>query len=150
MGAAEKEIDSLPSLLEQFMHEPEDELARVLWHAHVMLIKHPVAARAAFRAISAEGRRFATTKEGKRYKARLAGSELIRRGRSVWELATLGMLNETPSMLPTQFVDMLAYAAGLTDLEPALALAVEPTTTALMSNQVGVHLLEEGDEEGAA
>lgn len=114
------------SLLELLWHEPEDELARVLVKAQLTLIKHPVAARAAFRAIAAEGRRFAETEDGKRWKKQLSGSELIRRGRSVFELATLGMASESPELLPTQFVDMLSYAAGLADLEPALARAVEP------------------------
>ena len=110
--------DSLPALLELFLDEPEDDLGRVLRQAHVLLLKHPVAARAAFRAIAAEGRRFAETDEGKAWKERLVGSELVRRGRSVWEIATLGMLDENPArLLPTQFVDALCYAAGLSDLE---------------------------------
>lgn len=118
--------DDLPALLESLLHEPDDELARVLRRAHVALLKYPVAARAAFRAIVAEGRRFAETEEGARWKERLADSELVQRGRSVWELATLGMLDEKDRMLPTQFVDMFCYAASLVDLEPALARAVEP------------------------
>jgi hypothetical protein len=122
----QSEDDSFGSLLELLWHEPEDDLARVLVQAQLTLIKHPVAARAAFRAIAAEGRRFAETEEGKRWKKRIAGSDLIRRGRSVFELATLGMVNEQPQILPTQFVDMLSYAAGLANLEPALARAVEP------------------------
>lgn len=114
------------ALLELIANEPEDELTRVLWQAHLLLVKHPVAARAAFRALAAQGRRFAETNEGAQWKERLAGSELIQRGRSVWELATLGMLDESPRVLPAQFVDMLSYAAGLADLEPVLARAAEP------------------------
>jgi hypothetical protein len=118
--------DNLSSLLELLWHEPEDDLARILVKAQLTLIKHPVAARAAFRAIAAEGRKFAQTEEGQAWKKRLAGSDLIRRGRSVFELATIGMVSEDAQVLPSQFVDMLSYAAGLADLEPALARAVEP------------------------
>lgn len=118
--------DDLLALLERIAAEPEDELTSALWEAQRLLVKHPVAARAAFRALVAQGRRFAETNEGARWKERLVGSELVRRGRSVWELATLGMLDESPRVLPTQFVDMLSYAAGLADLEPVLARAAEP------------------------
>ena len=121
--------DTLDAMLDLASTEPDDELSRLLWHAHVLLMKHPVAARAAFRALAAEGKRFAETEEGARWKRRLAGSELIARGRSVWEVATLGMLDESTRVLPTQFVDMLSYAAGLADLEPALARATEPRAT---------------------
>jgi hypothetical protein len=142
--------DSLESLLELLWDEPEDDLARVLVRAQLTLIKHPVAARAAFRAVVAEGRRFGETEEGQRWKKRLAGSDLIRRGRSVFELATLGMVNEQPQILPTQFVDMLSYAAGLANLEPALARAVEPAllrATTKASNNDAPGLLGNNDGE---
>jgi hypothetical protein len=132
--------DDLPALFALLLNEPEDELARVIWQAQVLLLKHPVAARAAFRAVAAEGRRFAETEEGARWKARLAGSELIRRGRSVWEVATLGMVDETTRVLPTQFVDMLSYAAGLADLEPVLARAVEPPSPEALESSVSERL----------
>jgi len=134
--------DDLSALFALLSTEPEDELARVIWQAHIVLLKHPVAARAAFRAVAAEGRRFAETEEGARWKHRLAGSDLVRRGRSVWELATLGMVDETPAVLPTQFVDMLCYAAGLADLEPALARAVEPPLFTEAFEHPGAPLLE--------
>jgi hypothetical protein len=118
--------DSLASLLDDWLAEPDDELGRFLQAMRMVLLKHPVAAQAAFRALSAEGRRYATTPEGAAWKDRLAGSELMQRGRSVWELATLNMLDEGGSnMLPTQYVDALCYAAGLADLEPRLARVVE-------------------------
>jgi hypothetical protein len=123
MSAAQ---DSLTSLLDDWLQEPDDELGRFLQGMRMILIKHPIAAQAAFRALSAEGRRFAAMPEGATWKERLAGSELMQRGRSVWELATLNMLDEAgPNMLPTQYVDALCYAAGLADLEPRLARVVE-------------------------
>jgi len=133
MSAATVE-DDLPALLALMLDEPEDELASMLWHAHVMLMKHPIAARAAFRSLVAEGRRYAReSEEGAAWKARLKDSDIVRRGRSVWELATLGMLTETPGMLPTQLIDMLAYTAGLASLEPTLARAVEPRPSTSLS-----------------
>lgn len=106
--------------------QPDDELGRMIEEVHGLLLKHPFAARGAFRALVAEGRRFAETEEGARWKRRLEGSELIQRGRSVWEIATGGMLDEAPTLLPTQLIDLLAHAVTLDDLEPALARAVEP------------------------
>ena len=118
---------SVSALLELLTEdEPDDLLSRALQEAHLLLLKHPIAARAAFKAVSAEGRTFAATEEGKLWQKRLAGSDLIRRGRSVWEIGTLAMLEEPGDrLLPSQFVDALSYAAALTDLEPRLARAVE-------------------------
>ncbi len=120
------------SLFELLSEQPEDELSSALQNAHRLLLKHPVAARAAFRALAAEGRRFAATPEGKQWAARLAGSDLMRRGRSLWEVATLGMLEErSTQMLPTQLLDALCHAVARPDLEPALARAAEPRPDSL-------------------
>jgi len=119
--------DSTLGLLDAWLDEPEDELGRFLQCVRVNLLKHPVAALAAYRALSEEGRRFAQTPAGTEWRRRLAGSELIRRGRDVWEIATHNMLEEdTPRLLPSQYVDALCYAASLADLELQLARASEP------------------------
>lgn len=115
------------SLLQSFVREPDDELERVIRGVHVLLLKHPLAARHAYRALVAEGRRFASTPEGALWKQRLEDSELVLRGRALWDVMTLGMLEEEGDhLLPTQYVEGLSRAAALDDLEPRLARCVFP------------------------
>lgn len=117
------------ALLDHLLDEgDEDDVARLVTCAHAVLLKHPIASRAAFRALVAEGRRFAETDAGRGWKERLEASDLVERARSVFEIASLGMLDEKPDVLPTQLIDMLAYAVSVEDLEPRLARAVEPRT----------------------
>ncbi len=119
--------DSLVSMLDAWLSEPEDELGSLLRCIRLTLLKHPVAAQAAFAALSAEGQYYAKTPEGERWKKRLAGSELMRRGRDIWEVATLNMLRSgAPELLPSQYIEALSYAASLLDLESRLARASEP------------------------
>ncbi len=106
--------------------EPEDELSSLLRDAQLLLLKYPVAAQAAFRAFVAEGRRFAETEEGKRWKGELAGSELIRRGRVVWEVGTLNILEEhAETAIPGKVVDAIVQATAERALEPLLARLFE-------------------------
>ena len=100
----------------------DDDLQRILQEAQFLLLKHPVAAQAAFSALVAEGRRFASTAEGRRWEARLRGSDLIRRGRVVWEVVTMKMLEEhAPNVLPTTYLDAMVKATASSELEPLLA-----------------------------
>jgi hypothetical protein len=98
----------------------DDELVRILREGQFLILRHPVAAQAALRALVAEGRRFAETAAGRRWKDRLARSELIRRGRMVWQGSVLNMLEEnSDTPLPSAFLDALLAAAASEDL-PAL------------------------------
>jgi len=94
----------------------------VLREAQYALLKHPVAAQAAFASLVAEGRRFAATPEGRGWAERLASSELMREGRTVWEVATLQILEEEPAnLLPSTYVDALVKATSSPELESLLA-----------------------------
>ena len=98
----------------------DDELVRILREGQFLILRHPVAAQAALRALVAEGRRFAETAAGRRWKDRLARSELIRRGRMIWQGSVLNMLEEnSDTPLPSAFLDALLAAAASEDL-PAL------------------------------
>jgi hypothetical protein len=106
--------------------EPDDELSSLLRSAQVILLKYPVAAQAAFRAFVNEGRRFAETPEGQRWKSELAGSELIRRGRVVWEVGTLNILEEhAETAIPSKVVDAVVQATAVRALEPLLSRLFE-------------------------
>jgi len=118
---------ALDSLLSELAEEPTDELDVLLRELRWVILKHPVAARAVYRALVAEGRRYAATEEGAAWRRRLDSSPLIRRGRSVWELATCNMLDEDATRaLPTQLIDAFCRAAAMSDLEPELARRLEP------------------------
>ena len=105
--------------------EGDDEDERLLARlraAQVILLKYPIAAQALIAALIAEGRRFAATPEGARWKESLAGSDLLRRGRAVWEAATLRAFDADPERpLPTTYLEAFARACQRGDLEPLLA-----------------------------
>ncbi|WP_437994900.1 hypothetical protein WMF26_26125 [Sorangium sp. So ce185] len=108
------------------LHDPEDELAVVLRTAQQLLLRYPAAAQALFRAFAAEGRAFAQTPEGQRWREELSGSELIRRGRVVWEVGTLNLLEEdADTMLPSKLLDAIVHTAGVDALEPLLSRLFE-------------------------
>jgi hypothetical protein len=91
----------------------EVDLVRGLQHA---LLTHPVASQAAFSALVTEGRRFAETAEGREWRDRLVKSSLLRRVRLVFDLSTLGLLEEGATGLPSNYLDALfMMAAGDTD-----------------------------------
>ena len=116
----------LDGLLGALADDRDDELSVLLREVRWAIIKHPIAARSAFRALVLEGRRFAATEDGQAWRDRLSESELMRRGRSVWELATCNMLDDDPTrVLPTQLIDAFCHAATIEDLEPQLARRLE-------------------------
>jgi hypothetical protein len=118
--------DEVDSLLELLAGDPTDELSALLAELRWIVLKHPLAARAAARALIAEGRRFAATEDGARWRRRLAGSELVRSGQVVWEAGTMNALDDSDGALPTDLIDAFCYATTRRDLEPAVARALEP------------------------
>ncbi|MGI9591762.1 MAG: hypothetical protein ACR2P8_10375 [Myxococcota bacterium] len=108
------------------IREPESDLHHLLREAQYVLLRHPVAAQAAFAALVAEGRRFGRSEEGRAWRRRLEGSDLMRRGRVVWEVFSLKMLEENPpGVLPTAYLEAMVKAASMADLEPMLARLFE-------------------------
>ncbi|MBK6535664.1 MAG: hypothetical protein IPF99_40885 [Deltaproteobacteria bacterium] len=104
-----------------FEAREEDGLFAALRQAQALIVRYPVAAQALFAAAVAEGRAYSATPEGTALRERLKGSELIRRGRVVWEVGTLNVLEEEPTtILPSKVMDALARAATVPDLEPML------------------------------
>lgn len=131
--AAALTLDPIGSLLGLLLDEPEDELSRLLLELRWLALKHPIAARAACRALRAEGERYAATPEGRAWRRRLAGSELVRRGQLVWEVGTSNALDgngdggdDDVVVLPSELVDAFARAAARRDLESAIARRTEP------------------------
>ncbi len=119
------------------LDEPDDRLEALLRRAQLALLQHPVAAQAIVRALVLEGRRFAQTEEGAALRGQLAGSELVQRGRAVWEGMTLNMFTpDDRTAVPSVLVDAVLGAATRDDLERVLAglftegqAAMDRTTT---------------------
>jgi hypothetical protein len=117
----------IESLLGLLLDEPEDELAQLLTELRWLVLKHPIAARAAIRALRTEGQRFAATGDGAAWRRRLAGSELIRRGQLIWDVGTSNALDHDDGrVLPSELIDAFARASARRDLETAIARRTEP------------------------
>jgi hypothetical protein len=99
---------------------PPENALQVLRRLQTLVLKHPVAAKAAFNALVAEGLAFARTPEGKIWKEKLARSELLHRARLVLDFPGLSMLDrESVEVLPSAYLDtifMLASSRNPTEL----------------------------------
>jgi hypothetical protein len=86
------------------------------------LLTHPVAGQALFTALVSEGRRFAATAEGRVWHQRLVNSALLQQARLVFDLATLGMLEEREGgSLPSSYLDALFMVAASGDTDALLS-----------------------------
>ena len=93
----------------------------LLRQVQLLLLRHPVAAQAAFKALIAEGRRFAATEEGAAWREALASSDLLRQLRRVWDAVSLNMLEDNPStIVPSVYLEALLRAAKTADLDGLL------------------------------
>jgi len=92
------------------------ELRRALW-------RHPAAAQAIFSALVAEGRRYATTDEGRGWAERLEASEMLDQVRVVWDLVTSRMLEDDPdTVVPSVVAEAFVKAATDRSLEELISL----------------------------
>lgn len=103
------------------LRDPEDELSAILERARRAVLAHPIAAQALFEAFVADGRRFAATAEGRRWRAELAGSELIRRARFVCEACALSAYGDHVTTTPSDLLDAVVLAVGVEGLESILS-----------------------------
>ena len=67
-----------------------------------------------------EGRRFGATAEGRVWRERLTHSSLLQQARLVFDLATLGMLEEQAGDVPSSYLDALFMAAASGDTDDVL------------------------------
>jgi hypothetical protein len=102
--------DTLPTIE---LHDFEANAVRVLRTLQLALLKHPVAAQAAFNALVAEGRKFGLSAEGRELRNKLERSELVHRARLVFDFGTLSLLEHTPpEIMPSAYVDVLFMLGG--------------------------------------
>ena len=110
VDSAEASWEDAPTLA---LEVPADPLADLFHSASLLVLKHPVAAQAAFFALITEGRRFAATPEGQRWRTALASSEFVRRGRALWETSLLNLLeDDAEAVLPASLKELIVWAAS--------------------------------------
>jgi hypothetical protein len=98
-----------------------DRLVAVVRRVHRLLLEHPVAAKAAYAALAAEGRAYAATPAGTALREHLLQSRRVRRASLVWRALAMGMLDEAdPGALPSTYLDNLIRAVDRADLEKLL------------------------------
>jgi hypothetical protein len=103
-GFRRSDDDRLPTV---YLRSSEGAL-QVLRRLQAIVLKHPVAAKAAFGALIAEGRAFAQTPEGKAWQDKLAASELLHRARLLFDFPGLSMLErDSPEVLPSAYLDTI-------------------------------------------
>lgn len=121
-----------------------DDLGEILGQLQSIIVRYPIAAQAAFRALVAEGRAFAETVEGRELAQSLADSQLVRRGRIAWDVVTARAFDDDPDVIvPTVFLDALARTAAVDALEPLLSRLFEQAF-----GDAGDAAAPEGDDGG--
>ncbi len=85
------------------------------------VLAHPEATRALFSALEREGRLFAQTAMGNKWRERIAQSKLLERALLVWQGATLWTEEEPEHGLPSTVVTAIAAASASPEREALLA-----------------------------
>jgi hypothetical protein len=110
--------DDLPRLT----IEEDDRLLRVLSEGQRLIARDSRAIRAVTQAFVAEGRRFAATPEGQRWKQRLAQSGLIRTGRLIWRAYGLDApMDDEPAVTASEWLDEFIGQLAGANLEAILS-----------------------------
>jgi len=103
-------LADLPTLT---VGDDDEHVIALLRELQRAVLLHPEAARALFRALAREGRMFAQTADGARWKERIARSELVARASLVLQTATLFALEEEGGgTTPSALVDAVASTAA--------------------------------------
>lgn len=93
-----------------------DSTADLLLRLQAMVIKHPAASQAVFRALVAEGRAFSRTPEGQEWKRRLQNSVLLHRARLILDLPGISMLeHDSGDAIPSSYIDAVFMFAASDD-----------------------------------
>jgi len=100
-----------------------DATAQIIQRLQSIVLKHPIAANAAFASLVREGLAFAQTPEGRQWKDKLVRSELLHRARLALDLPGLSMLQSSPDhTLPSSYVDAIFMLASTRRADELLEL----------------------------
>jgi hypothetical protein len=115
-----------PPKTDQGAPEFDEDTVRALTGLQRAIFKYPLATQAAFAALVAEGRRYATTPEGAELKRRLEYSEAAGRARMLWEVLSLNTFSEKhDGALPSLLLESLLRAIKTKHIEPLLSKIFE-------------------------
>jgi hypothetical protein len=113
------ESSRLPRLV---LADERKPLSSLLLEGQHLLVKYPQPARHLIQAFVNEGKKYAQTEEGRAWKERLAKSQLVRRGRFIWDAYSLDALLENEAgQLPSAWLDIILAAVANPDLETILS-----------------------------
>jgi hypothetical protein len=105
---------------------PPDELTALLQHLQRVMMLHPAASQALYRAFVQEGRQFAETPEGEQWLRRLQKSDAVHRGLVAWDVLTLRAFeDDDETVLPTAILDAFVRVTAERGLEPFLSQVAE-------------------------
>ncbi len=111
-----------PGPLPRLILHDDNTLLRLLHFFQRLLVRNPQAARAILQALVAEGRRFAGTPDGQRWKKSLSTSALVQHGRLIWQAYGLdSLLDSEPVLVPSDWLDYLIDGIEKADLETILS-----------------------------
>jgi hypothetical protein len=119
-------VDSDIDLPRLVLREP-DLIEPLLELVQSLISRYPAGARTVLTTLVAEGRRFAATGEGQRWRSALPSSELFMRGRLLWYVGGFDQLVAEPdesSSVPSDWLALVAEALARTDLEALLSRRV--------------------------
>lgn len=99
---------------------------RLLRQGQDLLKRHPETARLILQSLVVEGRRFAQTAEGQKWKSALARSEFVRRGRLIWQAYGLDeLVGARPGPALSDWLELVASALADADLETILSVLMK-------------------------
>jgi hypothetical protein len=120
------ETDKRPDGLPRLILKDNDNLISVLRFIQRLLVKNPRAVGAIVQAVVAEGYRFAESPDGQRWKGLLTRSELIQRGRLIWDSYGFGSLMDTkPVLVPSDWLELIVGGLMNADLETVLTQLID-------------------------
>lgn len=119
LDAYHRELDETVERRGRGEHDGDDVVLQRLRGIQTVLVKYPIAGRAAFGALVREGRRFAESDAGRDWMGRLARSPLLARARTLFEGLAAGIANDREGSLPSSYIDGLVGALDR-DLERVL------------------------------
>ena len=101
--------------------EDRQPLLGMLRAGQELLLRNPSLVAALVQSLVAEGRQFSSTPQGERWMQKLEDSDLIQRGRMVWQACGLdNLLQQSPGQLPTDWLNHVVEALQSADLENTL------------------------------
>ena len=102
-------IDDIPELV---IADRDDAILDLLRRIQRSMLVHPEAGLALYQGLVEEGRLFAQTADGRRWKEQVSRSALVERAMLVWQNASLWMTEEaSDAVAPSALLDAVATVA---------------------------------------